>query len=249
LASLFLPWISFTTIYVNAYPEYSTEFTNIVVSSLAPFSTDAVYHIRFFNNGTLETYDEELNPRIPGVLAYGIIPLTVNMCTHFDSLYEVFNPVSMLSYFHLLSVCFVVVGLSTIKVWNETSKWLTLTMVLLLITSTLSRLAVEIFGIHGSFHHYIYYLVYGGSTPKTGLNLISNLLDSGFYFSLISIIFVILSYLHPKSIDLPISLGENQLGKVKSALAFSERERPAVIFLTALLTSWLLGYFLFLIPI
>lgn len=252
LTSLFLPWISFTAIRVWDYSDLSVSSTIVVTTSWAPYSNQGTIHIRQFNNGTVNimsscNFDLDwVNTPVLSELGYGAIPLSLKIFKEGWTELHI-GLASISSYCYLFSVCFIVVGLSTTRNWNKTTKWIITIMCATFIGSASMLLISELGRSSFTFHKTLEdWSQVDTATYRTVLSLKSDLIGIGFYLAFISAVLIFFSYTNPKFITLPIDFGEGRLSKARHALVLSEREKPIVIFLTTILASWLLSLTLFI---
>lgn len=229
LASLFLPWISSTM--------FLSTFNSHVVAQTVDFSP---LLIRFANT---YQYDGEIETRKSSDSFFEMLhPLTLISLFHLDVSIE-HKMISLSIFIYVFSVFFTILGLLATSIWKMAIRKIHLITACMLVLGASFYLVVLV-GVHN--RNFIvwapYYVNYNGGGFY--LNPIS--FGSGIISMLLSLVFFLASYFHPRFVNLPYihSLQIIQLDRIKKRwLVVPEKEELPLILLTTLLVTWCVGFF------
>jgi len=236
LLSLFLPWVSIVMFLSTDYHS----FYNFLHYGPLTMASDQ----KLFSHA-----DAELESNVGG--GYNRLgwlhPLIIASYLRHGLVGDSYTMMSFLDYIYVFSVCFLIGELFTTSIWNRVTKRDFLVTLSLLLLGMFLYVVFESWWCNGVVHSMdecAYATRMAANNEAFYVN--STTLDAGFYFGLMSIIFVSLSYLNPKFIKLPIKPKTRLFNKFKEYwLAVPDRQKLPVNFLIALILTWLLGFLLF----
>jgi lysylphosphatidylglycerol synthetase-like protein (DUF2156 family) len=232
LTSMLIPWFS-----PSLFLSDRANFTTNLSFDLSPSLTQVT--LAHFQDNTLKISGSAPSYHLP-LFPADLLFQTISAVTS-DS-----APVSGHLLAHLLrgvygfSVCFVIVALFAMGTWKSAAKKVFLAALSVLIFGTVFSLAAQIWFYEMTLESWVIAsralaTCFGNEEVFYVDSFVFNV---GFFLAILSMLSLVLSYLSPKLVTLPVELDTKLLHELKEHwLAVPDRERLPAIFLTTFLVS------------